>query len=196
MATSTRTVTVRSALDRSGKRRIVQVIVWFILSGVVLFVAAGTVDWPEAWILLGGGMVLAGVMSVLILRRNLEVINERGRKSDQTKGWDRLLAAFMTPIVLGYMVIAGLDHPAGLVLCTVVGKASLTGRIGARYAPSVSRHARGSLSGDNRADREGSGAPGRRGRALPVRAPCHVHGHPFELAVESDFPGLLVGAGA
>jgi protein-S-isoprenylcysteine O-methyltransferase Ste14 len=48
-------------------------------------------------------------MSFFIIRKNPEVINERGRKSQKTKGWDRVLGAIMAPLVLGYMVVAGLD---------------------------------------------------------------------------------------
>jgi protein-S-isoprenylcysteine O-methyltransferase Ste14 len=99
----------KPSLDRSGKKRIVVVLLYFVFSGAVLFVSAGTFDWPEAWILLGGGVIVAFVMVYFIIRKNPEVINERGRKSANTKGWDKVLGAFMVPLVMGYMVVAGLD---------------------------------------------------------------------------------------
>ncbi len=99
----------RPSLDRSGKKRLVVVVIWFILSGSILFLSAGTMDWPEAWILLGSGIFLASVMTTFVIRKNPEVINERGRKSSKTKRWDRVLGAIMAPLVIGYMIVAGLD---------------------------------------------------------------------------------------
>lgn len=99
----------KPSLDRSGKKRLVVVVLYFVISGTILFVSSGTIDWPEAWILLGSGVVLGLVMLPFIIRKNPEVINERGRKSSKTKGWDKVLGAFMAPLVIGYMVVAGLD---------------------------------------------------------------------------------------
>ena len=99
----------KPSLDRSGKKRLVVVVIWFILSGSILFLSAGTMDWPEAWILLGSGIFLASVMTTFVIRKNPEVINERGRKSSKTKRWDRVLGAIMAPLVIGYMIVAGLD---------------------------------------------------------------------------------------
>ena len=101
--------TAKPSLNRSGKKRMVVVFLWFIASGLILFISAGTIDWPEAWILLGSGILLGSVMTCFVIRKNPDVINERGRKSPKTKRWDKVLGAIMAPLVIGYMIVAGLD---------------------------------------------------------------------------------------
>jgi protein-S-isoprenylcysteine O-methyltransferase Ste14 len=102
-----------SGLDKSGKKRIVEVILYIILSGVILFGCAGRLDWLEAWIYLGVGILLGTVMSAFVIRRNPEVINERGRRSKKTKTWDKALGAFMFVAILLFFVLAGLDSRFG-----------------------------------------------------------------------------------
>jgi protein-S-isoprenylcysteine O-methyltransferase Ste14 len=100
----------RPSINQSGKKRIVQVLVWFVLSAVILFGCAGALDWLEAWIYLGGGVAVAVMMSLLVIRKNPEAINERGRKSANTKKWDRVLLGILTPLPILLMVLAGLDY--------------------------------------------------------------------------------------
>ncbi len=109
----TKTNDGRPGLDRYGKRRIVQVVFYFFLSGALLFVSAGRWDWTEAWIYLGVGIVLAIAGSFLVIRKNPAVINERGRKSEKTKGWDKVFGAVTVPLILGFLVVAGLDFRFG-----------------------------------------------------------------------------------
>jgi protein-S-isoprenylcysteine O-methyltransferase Ste14 len=103
----------KPGLDRSGKRRIVEVIFYFIISGAILFGCAGRLSWPEAWIYLGVGILLGTVMSIFIVRKNPEVINERGRRSKNTKTWDKVLGAFIFIALILFMVTAGLDARYG-----------------------------------------------------------------------------------
>ncbi len=103
----------RQGLDRAGKKRIVQVVFYFFLSGALLFVGAGRLDWTEAWIYLVLGILMATGMSILVIRKNPEVINERGRKSEKTKGWDKVFGAVTVPLILGFLVVAGLDFRFG-----------------------------------------------------------------------------------
>lgn len=103
----------KPGLDKSGKKRIIEVIFYFILSGALLFGCAGRLDWPEAWVYLGVGILLGTVMSFIIVRRNPEVINERGRRSKKTKKWDKVLGALMLLALLLFIIMAGLDARFG-----------------------------------------------------------------------------------
>jgi hypothetical protein len=86
-------------LNRAGKRRIVEVILCFLLSGTLLFVSAGRLDWTEAWIYLGIGIFFAVIGSVQVIGKNPAVNNERGRHSEKTKGWDKVFGAVTVPLI-------------------------------------------------------------------------------------------------
>jgi len=88
-------------------RRLVQVFLTLFIQGVILFVAAGTLFWKWAWILL--------LLSVVILIINLlvipvELIEERGRLKKDAKKWDKVLTSInIIPTILLY-VCSGLDY--------------------------------------------------------------------------------------
>ena len=88
-------------------RRLVQVFSVLLLQGAILFVAAGTLSWKWAWIVL--------LLSLFHLIINLillpaELIEERGRKKENVKKWDRMLTSIIIfPTILMY-VISGLDQ--------------------------------------------------------------------------------------
>ena len=96
-------------LDRSGKNRILTVLGTILLFGAILFIAAGRLDWPEAWIFLS--IYLAGTLAfgLWVLRHNPDVINERGRIGENAKSWDKLIGLFSTIFLLGILILAGLD---------------------------------------------------------------------------------------
>jgi len=100
-------------LDRAGKKRLIHVAAWFLLSGAFLFFCAGRLDWPEAWIYLGSGIVVALVMGTIVVRKNPAAINARGRRSPKTKGWDKLIVSIMAPTPILLLALAGLDARYG-----------------------------------------------------------------------------------
>jgi protein-S-isoprenylcysteine O-methyltransferase Ste14 len=83
-----------------------------LLPAVILFLAAGRVDWWEAWVM-AGGLVLAMLISrVIVFRKHPELAVERARGADErnVKSWDKRLM----PIVAIYgpflmWLVAGLD---------------------------------------------------------------------------------------
>lgn len=88
-------------------KRVVQVLVSYILVGVILFLAAWTVRWPWAWVLVIANFAVLAI-NFLVLPR--EVIEERGRKKDNVKKWDRVLSVIGVMPALGVYVVAGLDY--------------------------------------------------------------------------------------
>ncbi len=96
-------------LDRSGVGRIVTVLGMLLVIGVLLFGIAGRLYWPEAWIFLV--LYLAGILAngLWSLRRNPEVINERGRIGTNAKSWDKVIGVFYTVFLFGTFILAGLD---------------------------------------------------------------------------------------
>ncbi len=70
--------------------RILQIAIMFGVIGAALFLAAGRLDWPWAWLLLG--IYLASVAAnSYFLRNNPEMVAERGRPADKMKAWDQVI---------------------------------------------------------------------------------------------------------
>ncbi len=100
-------------LEKEGKQRIVVVIVYMVMAWALLFLAAGTINWPAGWLFvaLQGSVFLT--LGLYAVRINPEVINERGRKSDKTKSWDKIFSVVYAPQIILMPLIAGLDHRFG-----------------------------------------------------------------------------------
>lgn len=99
-------------LESSGKRRIIQVFGFILLMCLVMFLCAGRLDWPQAWILLGGYLLSILGLLVLMLYKgsaSLDLINERGRMAENVKSWDKVLISIYTVALLAVFVVAGLD---------------------------------------------------------------------------------------
>lgn len=94
-------------MNKNIIRRLIQVFSIFVLQGTILFVAAGTLSWKWAWYVLLLGIFLLIVNSILL---PAELIEERGRKKENVKKWDRILTSIiMFPTILMY-VFSGLDR--------------------------------------------------------------------------------------
>jgi protein-S-isoprenylcysteine O-methyltransferase Ste14 len=113
--------TSKPALNRYGKARFLQLLVFVLAQGALLFISAGRFDWPGGWAYLGLYAACVTGLGIYMVPRNPEVINERGRMGQNTKGWDRVLVTFFSIVSLSILVIAGLEYrwagatvPAGL----------------------------------------------------------------------------------
>jgi protein-S-isoprenylcysteine O-methyltransferase Ste14 len=88
-------------------KRVTQVLFTFILTGAVMFLSAWTVAWKWAWILMGVNIVVLGINFFAL---PAELIEERGRKKENVKAWDRILAVMGIVPYFGVYVVAGLDY--------------------------------------------------------------------------------------
>lgn len=93
-------------------RRIVQILVSFLIQALILFGAAGTLRWPAAWAYFG--LSLAGIaVNSIFMRHNPETIAERGRGTvaGNWKDWDKVVGiAFALIYFFGIFLVAGLDE--------------------------------------------------------------------------------------
>jgi protein-S-isoprenylcysteine O-methyltransferase Ste14 len=71
--------------------RLAQIAVGFIFEAVVLFLAAGRLNWVWAWVFLGIYLVSVSVNSAFMVRTSPETIAERG-KPGEMKDWDKLVS--------------------------------------------------------------------------------------------------------
>ena len=99
----------KPSLGRSGIRRIVQVLGSVLLIGVLLFLSAGRLNWLWAWLFLAGWLLLM-LMSAFVMRhQGPDLINERGRRAENIKGWDKVLMGIYSLVLFAAPVVAGLD---------------------------------------------------------------------------------------
>ena len=94
-------------------RAVVGLLLYILLVPALLFIAAGTLAWPMAWVYVV--LLLASTLGsrLIVLKRNPETLRERARftSSEGTASWDRVLVMIVG--LLGPAVIAlvtGLDH--------------------------------------------------------------------------------------
>jgi len=86
-----------------------QVAIVFVLQAVILFLAAGRLNWTWAWVFLGICLVSLLISGPLMLRTSPETIAERGRLKG-TKGWDKVVAGlYGLSLFLALPLVAGLD---------------------------------------------------------------------------------------
>jgi protein-S-isoprenylcysteine O-methyltransferase Ste14 len=96
-------------LERSGYLRIVQVLILLAIDAAILFLAAGALSWPAAWVYVGIRVVALIIGAILIIRENPEIINERGRMPSNTKRFDKYFAIVYSPLALILPLVCGLD---------------------------------------------------------------------------------------
>jgi len=101
----------KSEMTAAIMKRMVQVIVQFLILAVILFISAGRLDWMWAWAYLGVGV---GILIINVLVMPPELIAERGRTDKKDiKAWDRVLTTLIILPTLGMPIIAGLDERFG-----------------------------------------------------------------------------------
>lgn len=97
-------------INKDMARRMIQTVSFLLVSGVVLFAAAGTVDWPQAWSFIATGLVIL-VINLFVLPA--EVIEERGRKKENVKKWDTVLTRITGIPYFSMFPLCGFDHRFG-----------------------------------------------------------------------------------
>jgi protein-S-isoprenylcysteine O-methyltransferase Ste14 len=104
----------------------------FIFQAIILFLAAGRLNWAWAWVFLGICLVSVSINSTFLLRTSPETAAERGRPKEM-KGWDKVVSGLwglaqylVLPLVAGLDVrfgwtlgLSALAHVAGGVVLAV-----------------------------------------------------------------------------
>lgn len=100
----------KSDLTSRVRKRMVQVVVQFLVLAAILFISSGRLDWVWAWAYLGVGV---GILAINVLVMSPELIAERGEIKENVKGWDRVLGTLIGVLTLGGLVVIGLDARFG-----------------------------------------------------------------------------------
>lgn len=113
MTPITQSQPVKARLNRNGARLFAGIVFFVAIQAAILFAAAGTVRWPAAWAYFGLYVACYAVGLAWVASVNPAVINERGRRSTNTEGFDRRFHKAMPILILGALVVGGLDHRFG-----------------------------------------------------------------------------------
>jgi protein-S-isoprenylcysteine O-methyltransferase Ste14 len=94
---------------RALLKRIVALVVVILVMDLLLFVPAGRLDWPAAWVLslLYGVVLLA--YAVWGTLKAPDLLKERSQVAENVKIWDKVIMAVYTVLLLATLVLAGLD---------------------------------------------------------------------------------------
>jgi protein-S-isoprenylcysteine O-methyltransferase Ste14 len=96
--------------SRLATRRMIQVVIQFLIIALILFVCAGRLDWGWAWAYLATSL---GILAVNAAILPPELIAERSRVGENAKRWDKVLSGLNLFPVLGALIVAGLDERLG-----------------------------------------------------------------------------------
>ncbi|MBB6410932.1 methyltransferase family protein [Mesorhizobium sangaii] len=96
-------------------RLILQTFVWFGVMGAMLFLSAGTLNWPGAWVFLVVMVGLSLTMGVALARRDPGLMNERlgpPIQKNQTAA-DKVLLTVLLAAIFGWLALIGFDFRFG-----------------------------------------------------------------------------------
>jgi protein-S-isoprenylcysteine O-methyltransferase Ste14 len=106
----------QSVPDPALMRRIgKQTAITLVILGAMLFVTAGTLDWPGAWVLLIETCGLGLLSAAIIARHDPQLMRERMRGPIQReqKSWDKRLLVVIFALCFAMPIIAGLERRWG-----------------------------------------------------------------------------------
>jgi protein-S-isoprenylcysteine O-methyltransferase Ste14 len=101
------------ALTKLVVRRFLQIGTQLLILGVVLFASSGRLDWGMAWAFVGVSAAVLTVGGVRLLAINPELVADRTRTGERTKGWDRVLVVLYGLMGMVILLVSGLDERNG-----------------------------------------------------------------------------------
>lgn len=179
------------AVSRLIRRRMIQLAVQVLAFCVILFLAAGTVRWPNAWAYAGLYLALIVANGLYVLPRNAEIAAERSRWHTGTCRFDRLLMGWNALAFLGILVVAGLDAgrfgwaPLGWPWALAGGVLLAASMVPVGAAMAVNRH----LETTVRIQRE-------RGHQVVTSGPYRWVRHPMYVGMLMQLPAMALLLGS
>jgi protein-S-isoprenylcysteine O-methyltransferase Ste14 len=102
-----------SEMKQKIVKRIVQVLSTTLFQGLVLFLAAGNLEWTWGWVFIGTYLVALLINALMLFRANPAVIAERADRQG-ARDWDQLWGGLaFGMIMIGLPLTGGLDFRFG-----------------------------------------------------------------------------------
>jgi protein-S-isoprenylcysteine O-methyltransferase Ste14 len=99
-----------SNTSRAVLKRMLQVVITYLILASILFISSGRLNWIWAWAYLGLSL---GILVINVVILPAELVAERGQPRDNVKRWDRMLTTLAGVPMLGAPIVAGLDERFG-----------------------------------------------------------------------------------
>jgi len=122
---------------------------FMLLLPMVLFIAAGRLDWVWAWVYVGVAVSFTFISRIAVIRTNPDLLAERAQslEREDVESWDRLIFFFIVLVgPLAMMIVAGLDERFGwsaqipLALRLVALAIMVPGYVVSAWAMAVNRY--------------------------------------------------------
>lgn len=97
-------------MNKNVLKRLIQVLFTLIIQGIILFISAWTAKWHWAWIFLTLGIIIL-IINLSVIP--VELMEERGKKKENVKKWDKILTSINIIPMLGIYIVSGLDYRFG-----------------------------------------------------------------------------------
>lgn len=97
----------RKIININIVKRLIQTVLTLLFQGIILFLSAWTIKWIWAWIFILTGVLIL-IINVVVIPS--EVIEERGRKKENVKKWDKILTTIISFPYIGIYILSGLDY--------------------------------------------------------------------------------------
>jgi protein-S-isoprenylcysteine O-methyltransferase Ste14 len=101
--------TNKSALNQAGVNRLITVLASTAVIGAIMFLCAGRLDWVPAWVFLALSTITFLTAGLYVVRKNPDVVNERGKGAEGAKTWDRILTSVYAVFMFAIYIVAGFD---------------------------------------------------------------------------------------
>ena len=90
---------------------IVQAFLGWIGYGMMIFLAAGRLDWAWGWVILGviGAFLAAHPLILVPINPDLLAEREKGTQDQPVKAWDKWITALAGGVMVASWIVAGLD---------------------------------------------------------------------------------------
>jgi protein-S-isoprenylcysteine O-methyltransferase Ste14 len=99
----------RRAVGRLLVKRIVAVFALIFILDVVLFLSAGRLDWPAAWVFSSLYCIYLLIAMVWGTLKDPDLLKERSKRADNVKSWDKVIMGIYTLLLVAMLILAGLD---------------------------------------------------------------------------------------
>ena len=121
---------------------------FMLLLPMVLFIAAGRLNWVWGWVYVGIAVSFTFISRIIVIRTHPDLIAERARslEREDVKGWDRPILFFILVGPLAMLIVAGLDERFGwspqipLALQLVALAIMMLGYVVGTWAMAVNRY--------------------------------------------------------
>ena len=121
---------------------------FMLLLPMVLFIAAGRLNWVWGWVYVGIAVLATFISRIIVIRTNPDLIVERAQslEKEDVKGWDRMILFFILVGPLAMLIVAGLDERFGwspqipLALQLVALAIMMLGYVVGTWAMAVNRY--------------------------------------------------------